>query len=83
MVCMCMQNIRVAKHSCTSLLTLEQVFLVVVTILVLPEDCCVETRKVFFNGRCDGFGGLVVSMLASGTRVRGFNPEAVGFFPVW
>ena len=23
---------------------------------------------------CDGFGGLVVSMLASGTRVRGFKP---------
>jgi hypothetical protein len=22
----------------------------------------------------DGFGGLLVSMLASGTRVRGFNP---------
>jgi hypothetical protein len=29
----------------------------------------------------DGFGGLVVSMLASGTRVRGFDPAvAVGFF---
>jgi hypothetical protein len=28
----------------------------------------------------DGFGGLVVSMLASGSRVRGF--EAVGFFPM-
>jgi hypothetical protein len=23
---------------------------------------------------CDGFGGLVVSMLASGSRVRGFKP---------
>jgi hypothetical protein len=29
----------------------------------------------------DGFGGLAVSMLASGTRIRGSNPaEAVGFF---
>jgi hypothetical protein len=29
----------------------------------------------------DGFGGLVVSILATGTRVRGFkpSPEAVGF----
>jgi len=24
----------------------------------------------------DGFGGLVVNMLASGTRVPGFNPQA-------
>jgi hypothetical protein len=30
--------------------------------------------------RQDGFGGLVVSILATGTRVRGFKPEAVGFF---
>jgi hypothetical protein len=29
----------------------------------------------------DGFGGLVVSILATGTRVRGSNlAEAVGFF---
>jgi hypothetical protein len=25
--------------------------------------------------RLDGFGGLVVSMLASGSRVRGFEPD--------
>jgi hypothetical protein len=30
-----------------------------------------------FNIHCSGFGGLVVSMLASGTKHRGF--EAVGF----
>jgi hypothetical protein len=30
---------------------------------------------------CSGFGGLVVSMLASGTQDRGSLPtEAVGFF---
>jgi hypothetical protein len=27
------------------------------------------------NTNADGFGGLVVSMLASGSRVRGFDPE--------
>jgi hypothetical protein len=26
-------------------------------------------------GTPDGFGGLVVSMLASGSRVRGFEPD--------
>ena len=36
-------------------------------------------EKIIFNGRelrlnNDSFGGLVVSMLASGTRVRGFKP---------
>jgi hypothetical protein len=31
--------------------------------------------------KSDGFGGLVVSMLASGTRVQ-TRPEAVGFFSV-
>jgi hypothetical protein len=32
----------------------------------------------------DGFGGLLVSMLASGTRVRGFNPGRIRWiFPVW
>jgi hypothetical protein len=31
----------------------------------------------------DGFGGLVVSMLASGTRVRGFDPgQSRWIFPV-
>jgi hypothetical protein len=25
--------------------------------------------------KVDGFGGLVVSMLASGSRVRGFDPD--------
>jgi hypothetical protein len=27
-----------------------------------------------YMSRLDGFGGLVVSMLASGSRVRGFTP---------
>jgi hypothetical protein len=31
-----------------------------------------------YKPQVDGFGGLVVSMLASGTRVR-----ALDFFPVW
>jgi hypothetical protein len=32
-----------------------------------------------------GFGGLVVSMLASGSRVRGFDPDRSRwiFFPMW
>jgi hypothetical protein len=28
-----------------------------------------------FSARPGGFGGVVVSMLASGTRVRGFDPR--------
>jgi hypothetical protein len=38
--------------------------------------------KVLTQGaKIDGFGGLVVSMLASGTRVRGFKPgRSRGFF---
>ena len=39
---------------------------------------CAGDRVVWAH--IDGFGGLVVSMLASGTRVRGFEPEVVGFF---
>jgi hypothetical protein len=31
-------------------------------------------QNVFCNISVDGFGDLVVSMLTSGTRVRGFNP---------
>jgi hypothetical protein len=31
-------------------------------------------KKHSSNPYPDGFGGLVVSMLASGTRVRGFDP---------
>jgi hypothetical protein len=38
----------------------------------------VEFRNFFFilivTWKFDGFGGLVVSMLASGSRVRGFKP---------
>ena len=34
-----------------------------------------------FTTNLEGFGGLVVGMLASGTQVCGSNPaEAVGFF---
>jgi hypothetical protein len=36
---------------------------------VCPLDLCPS------NGSPDGFGGLVVSMLASGSRVRGFDPD--------
>jgi hypothetical protein len=40
---------------------------------------CVRSTKYWL----DGFGGLVVRRLASGSRIRGFNPaEAVGFFCV-
>ena len=31
-------------------------------------------RDVWLNLQIDGFGGLVVSILATGTRVRGFKP---------
>jgi hypothetical protein len=37
-------------------------------------------RKPTLPVKESGFGGLVVSMLASGSRVRGLKPEAVGFF---
>jgi hypothetical protein len=39
--------------------------------------CILNYMKLNINK--DGFGGLVVSMLASGSRVRGFKAEAVGF----
>jgi hypothetical protein len=35
------------------------------------ERCFAETLYQYN----DGFGGLVVSMLASGSRVRGFDPD--------
>ena len=35
--------------------------------------CSTPSSNRFTPGE-DGFGGLVVSMLASGTRVRGFKP---------
>jgi len=40
--------------------------------LVAPADCDPAMYKMKWSE--DGFGGLVVSMLASGTRVRGFKP---------
>jgi NADPH:quinone reductase-like Zn-dependent oxidoreductase len=33
-----------------------------------------ENKKNLFFGPGSGFSGLVVSMLASGTQVRGFKP---------
>jgi hypothetical protein len=46
---------------------------------LLIDKCNLLVTKLF-----DGFGGLVVSMLASGTRVRGFNPGGSRWiFPVW
>jgi hypothetical protein len=36
----------------------------------------VETRMLV-TARQDGFGGLVVRMLASGSRVHGFNPGCI------
>jgi hypothetical protein len=38
------------------------------------EDPVVGNRKHWLTHPGDGFGGLVFSMLASGTRVCGFNP---------
>ena len=35
----------------------------------------VPTLLQFLRGKLDGFGGLVVSILASGNRVRGFKPD--------
>ena len=42
----------------------------------LNEKCQWEEWKTRFSNRYsnDGFGGLVVSMLASGTQDRGFDP---------
>jgi hypothetical protein len=34
-----------------------------------------NTLLVVVTRGLDGFGGLVVSMLASGSRVRGFEPD--------
>jgi hypothetical protein len=63
---------------------------------ILPSSCCLHTNINYVmiltlfcpsvwcvaSKKCtSGFGGLVVSMLASGTHVHGFNPaEAVRFF---
>jgi hypothetical protein len=42
--------------------------------------CKCDQTNLSSSAKGDGFGGLVVSMLASGFRVRGFDP--VGFFPM-
>jgi hypothetical protein len=50
-------------------------------IKLLPDPCCKiweylsSDYRVAGYLRRDGFGGLVVSMLASGSRVRGFDPD--------
>jgi hypothetical protein len=45
-------------------------------------NCCVfEEHFEYFNDIYSGFGGLVVSMLASGTRARGFKPEKILSMP--
>jgi hypothetical protein len=44
---------------------------------IFPEtykDTCVGHNNSVGIATCSGFGGLVVSMLASGTRHRGFKP---------
>jgi hypothetical protein len=41
-------------------------------IICLPEHVIVVSKPFI-----DGFGGLVVSMLASGSRVRGFDPDRI------
>ena len=41
-----------------------------VTVLIL-----VKSELMGLMGLFDGFGGLVVSMLASGIRLRGFKPD--------
>jgi hypothetical protein len=40
---------------------------------ILYSLVLIKTSKV--NRIEDGFGGLVVSMLASGSQVRGFDPD--------
>jgi hypothetical protein len=35
----------------------------------------VQGTELGTNTKINGFGGLVVSMLASGSRVRGFDPD--------
>jgi hypothetical protein len=37
-------------------------------------NMCLSGKVNLKKHRADGFGGLVVRMLASGSRVRGFNP---------
>jgi hypothetical protein len=39
----------------------------------IQESVILVSHRRFY--RADGFGGLVVSMLASGSRVRGFDPD--------
>jgi hypothetical protein len=50
--------------------------------VVYRQMVCRYNTSVLLRQPNDGFGGLVVNMLASGTRVRGFDPtaEAVGVF---
>jgi hypothetical protein len=54
---------------------------------VLQSDCfawrqTAQRSPLFqFCHESDGFGGLVVSMLASGSRVRGFDPDRIVSMP--
>jgi hypothetical protein len=42
---------------------------------VLPSQDSTPLRAVTSWQKISGFGGLVVSMLASGTQVRGYKPD--------
>jgi hypothetical protein len=41
---------------------------------VRPPEISIQLHTVQLSITIDGFGGIVVSMLASGSRVRGFKP---------
>jgi hypothetical protein len=44
----------------------------------MEVKCIIIKQCILLSGkyiRLGGFGGLVVSMLASGSRVRGFEPD--------
>ena len=47
-------------------------FLTIMKLSIFLES--VVRTNVFFTLTLDGFGGLVVSILATGTRVCGFKP---------
>jgi hypothetical protein len=57
------------------LFILQSVILLILHALLLHVAGTIHTLEAMVPTEMDGFGGLVVSMLASGSRVRGFDPE--------
>jgi hypothetical protein len=61
-------------HLNTYVLTLIYFFTIFLPHCVLITLLSLYMLCYFLTPVCDGFGGLVVSMLASGSRVLGFKP---------